>query len=147
MVQLRQSVRVGATIDSDPGAVLRIVNETLLLDRGDAIATAFVGTIAPDSQTLRVRVAGHRRRFCAVTTPRCSRSPVLAAARHSIRTYLRYRIDRHRQAGNAGNVYRRRHRVDAAMRLRGNARFARCLGALLSTFAAIRRALSSARWT
>ncbi len=59
MVQLRQSVRVGATIDADPGAVLRIVNETLLLDRSDAIATAFVGTIAPDSRTLRYASAGH----------------------------------------------------------------------------------------
>jgi serine phosphatase RsbU (regulator of sigma subunit)/anti-sigma regulatory factor (Ser/Thr protein kinase) len=59
MVQLRQSVRVGATIDADPGAILRIVNETLLLDRGDAIATAFVGTIAPDSRTLRYASAGH----------------------------------------------------------------------------------------
>ena len=59
MVQLRQAVRVGATIDPDPGAILRIVNETLLLDRGDAIATAFVGTIAPDSRTLRYASAGH----------------------------------------------------------------------------------------
>jgi serine phosphatase RsbU (regulator of sigma subunit)/anti-sigma regulatory factor (Ser/Thr protein kinase) len=59
MVQLRQSVRIGATIDADPGAVLRIANETLLLDRGDAIATAFVGTISPDSRTLRYACAGH----------------------------------------------------------------------------------------
>jgi phosphoserine phosphatase RsbU/P len=63
MVQLRQSVRVGATIDSDPGAVLRIVNETLLLDRGNAIATAFVGSIAPDSRTLRYASAGHPPAF------------------------------------------------------------------------------------
>lgn len=59
MVQLRQSVRVGATLDIDPGAILHIVNETLLLDRGDAIATAFVGVIAPDSRTLRYASAGH----------------------------------------------------------------------------------------
>ena len=59
MVQLRQSVRVAATIDADPGAILRIVNETLLLDRTDAIATAFVGTIAADSRTLRYASAGH----------------------------------------------------------------------------------------
>jgi serine phosphatase RsbU (regulator of sigma subunit)/anti-sigma regulatory factor (Ser/Thr protein kinase) len=63
MVQARQSVRVGATIDSDPGAVLRIVNETLLLDRGNAIATAFVGSIAPDSPTLRYASAGHPPAF------------------------------------------------------------------------------------
>jgi serine phosphatase RsbU (regulator of sigma subunit)/anti-sigma regulatory factor (Ser/Thr protein kinase) len=63
MVQLRQSVRVGATIDPDPGAVLRIVNETLLLDRANAMATAFVGTIAPDSRTLRYASAGHPPAF------------------------------------------------------------------------------------
>ena len=59
MVQLRQSVRVGATLDPDPGVILRIANETLLLDRSGAIATAFVGTIAPDSRTLRYASAGH----------------------------------------------------------------------------------------
>jgi len=63
MVQLRQSVRVAATIDSDPGAVLRIVNETLFLDRGNAIATAFVGSIAPDGRTLRYASAGHPPAF------------------------------------------------------------------------------------
>jgi sigma-B regulation protein RsbU (phosphoserine phosphatase) len=63
MVQVRQSVRVGATIDPDPGAVLRIVNETLLLDRGNAIATAFVGSIGPDSRTLRYASAGHPPAF------------------------------------------------------------------------------------
>jgi anti-sigma regulatory factor (Ser/Thr protein kinase) len=63
MVQARQSVRVAATIDSDPGAVLRIVNETLLLDRGNAIATVFVGAIAPDSPTLRYASAGHPPAF------------------------------------------------------------------------------------
>jgi serine phosphatase RsbU (regulator of sigma subunit)/anti-sigma regulatory factor (Ser/Thr protein kinase) len=63
MVQLRQSVRVASTLDVDPGAVLRIVNETLLLDRSEAIATAFVGTIAPDSCTLRYASAGHPPAF------------------------------------------------------------------------------------
>jgi sigma-B regulation protein RsbU (phosphoserine phosphatase) len=63
MVQVRQSVRVAATIDSDPGAVLRIVNETLLLDRGIAIATAFVGSIAPGTRTLRYASAGHPPAF------------------------------------------------------------------------------------
>jgi anti-sigma regulatory factor (Ser/Thr protein kinase) len=42
---------------------LRIVNETLLLDRGESIATAFVGTIAPDSRTLRYASAGHPPAF------------------------------------------------------------------------------------
>jgi sigma-B regulation protein RsbU (phosphoserine phosphatase) len=81
MVQLRQSVRVGATLDADPGAVLRIVNETLLLDRGDAIATAFVGTIAPDSRTLRYASAGHPpaflRRHDASLLPLSGSSPPL----------------------------------------------------------------------
>jgi len=63
MVQLRQSVRVAATIDSDPGAILKTVNETLLLDRGNAIATAFVATIAPDSRALRYASAGHPPAF------------------------------------------------------------------------------------
>ena len=63
MVQIRQSVRVAATIDSDPGAILGIVNKTLLLDRGDAIATAFVGSIAPGTRTLRYASAGHPPAF------------------------------------------------------------------------------------
>ncbi len=63
MVQLRQSVRVGASIDPDPGAVLRIVNETLLLDRSQAIATAFIGSIAPGGRTVRYASAGHPPAF------------------------------------------------------------------------------------
>jgi serine phosphatase RsbU (regulator of sigma subunit)/anti-sigma regulatory factor (Ser/Thr protein kinase) len=63
MVQLRQSVRVAATFTRDPSEILRIVNEALILDRSDALATAFVGVIEPGASTLRYASAGHPPAF------------------------------------------------------------------------------------
>jgi serine phosphatase RsbU (regulator of sigma subunit)/anti-sigma regulatory factor (Ser/Thr protein kinase) len=59
MVQLRQSVRIAATFSLDPGEILRIVNEALLFDRTDALATALVCTIGPDTRTVCYASAGH----------------------------------------------------------------------------------------
>jgi len=46
-VQLRQSVRIAATLATEPAAILRIVNEALMLEGGEALATAFVGAVSP----------------------------------------------------------------------------------------------------
>ena len=59
MVHLRQSVRIAATLTRDPAEILRIVNDALLLDQTDALATAFVGSLSPDMTTLRYASAGH----------------------------------------------------------------------------------------
>lgn len=63
MVQLRQSVRIAATLSRDPGEMLRIVNQALLFERTDNLATAFVGVIAPDAQVVRYASAGHPPAF------------------------------------------------------------------------------------
>jgi serine phosphatase RsbU (regulator of sigma subunit)/anti-sigma regulatory factor (Ser/Thr protein kinase) len=63
MVQLRQSVRIAVTFSRDPGEILHIVNEALLFDRTDALATALVCTISPDTRTLRYASAGHPPAF------------------------------------------------------------------------------------
>ncbi|MBV9438524.1 MAG: SpoIIE family protein phosphatase [Candidatus Eremiobacteraeota bacterium] len=59
MVQLRQSVRAASTVTQDPGEILRIVNETLLFDRTDALATAFVAVVRRDLHAIRWSSAGH----------------------------------------------------------------------------------------
>lgn len=59
MVQLRQSVRVAATLTDDPGRILAIVNDALLFDRADALATAFVGVVDPVAQRVEFASAGH----------------------------------------------------------------------------------------
>ena len=63
MVHLRQSVRIAATLAHSPAAILRIVNEALLLDRSDALATAFVGAVSPDLASMRYASAGHPPAF------------------------------------------------------------------------------------
>jgi serine phosphatase RsbU (regulator of sigma subunit)/anti-sigma regulatory factor (Ser/Thr protein kinase) len=59
MVQLRQSVRIAATLSREPSEILRIVNQSLLYDRADALATAFVGVIGPRADAVRYASAGH----------------------------------------------------------------------------------------
>jgi len=63
MVHLRQSVRIAATLAREPSAILRIVNEALMLDRSDALATAFVGAVSPDLSSIRYASAGHPPAF------------------------------------------------------------------------------------
>lgn len=63
MVQLRQSVRVAATVTDDPAAMMRIVNDALLFDRTGSFATAFIGIISTDSKLLRYASAGHPPAF------------------------------------------------------------------------------------
>jgi serine phosphatase RsbU (regulator of sigma subunit)/anti-sigma regulatory factor (Ser/Thr protein kinase) len=63
MVNLRQSVRIAATIAHEPSAILRIVNNALMLDRSDALATAFVGAVSPDLSIMRYASAGHPPAF------------------------------------------------------------------------------------
>lgn len=63
IVQLRQSVRIAATLSRDPAEILRTLNQTILLERTDALATAFVGVIAPDVRTMWYSSAGHPPAF------------------------------------------------------------------------------------
>ncbi len=63
MVRVRQSIRVAATISSDPATILRIVNDAMFLDRSEAMATTFVGVISPDRRVLRYTSAGHPPAF------------------------------------------------------------------------------------
>lgn len=63
MVQLRQSIRVAATIDSDPAAMLNILNDTMFLDPSEALATTFVAVIDPLGSQLRYASAGHPPAF------------------------------------------------------------------------------------
>ncbi|HTJ25822.1 MAG TPA: SpoIIE family protein phosphatase [Candidatus Limnocylindria bacterium] len=59
MVQIRQSIRVAATITDDPAGILTIVNDALLWEGSEMLATAFVAVV--ERETLRVRYAsaGH----------------------------------------------------------------------------------------
>jgi serine phosphatase RsbU (regulator of sigma subunit)/anti-sigma regulatory factor (Ser/Thr protein kinase) len=59
MVQLRQSIRIAAIVSTDPGQILKLANAALFLDRTDAFATAFVGTISPATFDLAYASAGH----------------------------------------------------------------------------------------
>ena len=59
MVQLRQSIRVAATISRDPAEMLRIVNDVMFLDGSDALATTFVGVLNPALTELTYAAAGH----------------------------------------------------------------------------------------
>jgi sigma-B regulation protein RsbU (phosphoserine phosphatase) len=59
MVQLRQSIRIAAIVSTDPGQILKLANAALFLDRTEAFATAFVGTISPRTLELAYASAGH----------------------------------------------------------------------------------------
>jgi serine phosphatase RsbU (regulator of sigma subunit)/anti-sigma regulatory factor (Ser/Thr protein kinase) len=63
MVHLRQSVRIAATLAHEPAAILRIVNEALMLEGSEALATAFVGAVSPDLSSMRYASAGHPPAF------------------------------------------------------------------------------------
>jgi anti-sigma regulatory factor (Ser/Thr protein kinase) len=63
MVQLRQSVRVAATISRDPASIMRIVNDAMLLDRSDSLATAFIGVLDANATDIRYASAGHPPAF------------------------------------------------------------------------------------
>lgn len=59
MVQLRQSIRIAAIVNTDPAAILKLANAALWLDGGSSFATAFVATIAPDGTSMTYASAGH----------------------------------------------------------------------------------------
>jgi phosphoserine phosphatase RsbU/P len=59
MIQLRQSIRIAAIVNSDPGQILELANAVLFLDRGEAFATAFVGRISVDAAAMTYASAGH----------------------------------------------------------------------------------------
>jgi serine phosphatase RsbU (regulator of sigma subunit)/anti-sigma regulatory factor (Ser/Thr protein kinase) len=63
MVQVRQSVRVAATITRDPAEMLRIVNDVLFLDGSEALATTFIGVLDPEVAHLTYASAGHPPAF------------------------------------------------------------------------------------
>ena len=63
MVQLRQSVRVAATISCDPAEIMRIVNDAMLLDRSESLATAFIGVLNASATDVRYATAGHPPAF------------------------------------------------------------------------------------
>jgi anti-sigma regulatory factor (Ser/Thr protein kinase) len=63
MVQLRQSIRVAATIDRDPARIMRVINDAMFLDRSEALATTFIGVLSPDASELRYSSAGHPPAF------------------------------------------------------------------------------------
>jgi anti-sigma regulatory factor (Ser/Thr protein kinase) len=63
MVQLRQSIRVAATITREPAAILRIVNEAMFLDTSDELATTFIAVLDPSATELRFASAGHPPAF------------------------------------------------------------------------------------
>jgi anti-sigma regulatory factor (Ser/Thr protein kinase) len=63
MVQLRQSIRVAATITREPAEMLGILNDTMFLDRSDALATTFVAVVNPDGTELCYSSAGHPPAF------------------------------------------------------------------------------------
>jgi serine phosphatase RsbU (regulator of sigma subunit)/anti-sigma regulatory factor (Ser/Thr protein kinase) len=58
MVQIRQAIRIGSIRSDDPGDILDLVNESVLLDANDRIATAFVGVYDPERGTLTYASAG-----------------------------------------------------------------------------------------
>jgi anti-sigma regulatory factor (Ser/Thr protein kinase) len=63
MVQLRGSIRVAATISRDPATIMRIVNDAMLLERSDSLATAFIGVLNGSATEVRYASAGHPPAF------------------------------------------------------------------------------------
>jgi serine phosphatase RsbU (regulator of sigma subunit) len=59
MVQIRQSIRVAATITEDPGKILSIVNDALLSEGTEMLATAFVAVLEREMLRIRYASAGH----------------------------------------------------------------------------------------
>lgn len=63
MVELRQSIRVAATISREPAAIMRVVNDAMFLDRSDALATTFIAVLDPSATELHYASAGHPPAF------------------------------------------------------------------------------------
>jgi len=59
MVQIRQWVRLAAVVSADPGEMMRLLNRAMLLERKEALATAFIGVLERDAKTLAFCSAGH----------------------------------------------------------------------------------------
>ncbi len=59
MVQIRQWVRLAAVVSGDPGEMMRLLNRALLMEKNDALASAFIGVIDREERTLRFVSAGH----------------------------------------------------------------------------------------
>ena len=81
MVQLRQSIRVAATISRDPAEIMRIVNNAMFLERSDALATTFVAVLDAGGTDLRYASAGHppaflRRKDGSIEALTCGAPPL-----------------------------------------------------------------------
>lgn len=59
MVLMRQAIRVAALESRDPGRIAAICNRLLLHERGDRLASAFIGILSADNRCLRYASAGH----------------------------------------------------------------------------------------
>jgi anti-sigma regulatory factor (Ser/Thr protein kinase) len=81
MVQLRQSIRVAATISSEPAKIMRVVNNAMFIERSEALATTFIGVLDPAGTELRFASAGHppaylRRKDGSIEALTCGAPPV-----------------------------------------------------------------------
>ena len=63
MVQLRQWIRLAATVTNDPGEMLALLNNGLIGEGCDELATAFIGVIDRGATSLRYASAGHPSPF------------------------------------------------------------------------------------
>ena len=59
MVQLRQWIRLAAVVTNDPGEMLALLNNALIAQGGDELATAFIGVMDRGATSLRYASAGH----------------------------------------------------------------------------------------
>lgn len=64
MVQIRQAIRIASVASEDPADMLYLVNEALLIDPSQQLATAFIGVIDPATNELSYASAGHVPPFC-----------------------------------------------------------------------------------
>jgi anti-sigma regulatory factor (Ser/Thr protein kinase) len=81
MVQVRQSIRVAATLSEDPSEIMRVINNAMFLDRSDELATTFIGVLSPDERELRYASAGHppaflRRKDGSIEALTCGAPPI-----------------------------------------------------------------------
>jgi GAF domain-containing protein/anti-sigma regulatory factor (Ser/Thr protein kinase) len=59
MVQLRQWVRMTATITDDPGEILTLLNRALICEGREELATAFIAVLDRGASSMRYASAGH----------------------------------------------------------------------------------------
>ena len=64
MVQLRQWVRMTARVSADPAEVLSLLNNAILSEGRNELATAFVGIIERNAGLMRYSSAGHPPPIC-----------------------------------------------------------------------------------